>query len=49
MAVSGREISCFFCPLEHLEGVFIPSRERSHIPPWEKEHHRLKHTLGGDM
>ena len=23
-----------------------PSRERSHIPPWEKENHRLKSTFG---
>ena len=27
----------------------IPSRERSHVPPWEKEKHLQKCRLGGDM
>ena len=30
--------------------VYLPSRERSHIPPWEKENHQLKKCrLGWDM
>ena len=27
----------------------ISSSEQSHIPPWEKENHRLKSALLGDM
>ena len=27
--------------------IFVPSRERVHIPPWEKENHRLKSAFGG--
>ena len=29
--------------------VFLPSREWSHIPPWEKENHLQKCRLGWDM
>ena len=39
---------CGRSDLEH-RGINIPSRERSHIPPWEKENHRLKSALGWDM
>ena len=38
--------SSSFYMLYLKESVVLPSRERSHIPPWAKERHRLKSTFG---